>query len=84
MAWYDTEHSLRHTEIYANAEVAAKDAARALAAGWQLETEGPTRNPRALPTYALLVPFDTGNRQPGEVECTFVRTPEWLEQHRKS
>jgi hypothetical protein len=84
MAWYDNNHGLTHTEKYQNAELAAKDAARALAAGWQVETEAPPRNPNTLAPHRLIVAFDTGNHLPGEIEVTYIRTPEWLHQNRRA
>jgi hypothetical protein len=79
MAWYEDERKESHTETYENAELAAQDAHRAEAKGWQVQAKlSHVRAP-----YGLLAPFNLGNHQRGEVELTFVRTEEWLEQHRR-
>ena len=83
MAWYHDLHKLRHTETYSNAETAANDAHQAAAEGWQVEAPADLqRFPPWFPGGALGT-FNAGNRQPGEVEVTYIRTPEWLEQHAK-
>jgi hypothetical protein len=79
-AWYDDEHKEGHTETYANAELAAQDAHRAAAKGWEVQsrTTGSSWFPiwRGQLTTASLHKL---GHQRGEVELTFIRTEEWLE-----
>ena len=85
MAWYDNERKLTHTQTYNNPEVAANDARKAAATGWQVET--PTDSDLRMAALgwggSAIGDFIAGNRQPGDVVVTYTRTPEWLEQHRK-
>jgi hypothetical protein len=79
MAWYDDEHKESHTQKYENAELAYQDAHRAQAKGWEVQVRGR----RIRRPYNMFDWIDAPNYQRGEVELTFIRTEEWLEQHRK-
>jgi hypothetical protein len=79
MAWYDDERKESHTQRYANAGLAAQDAHRAEAKGWQVLSR---TTASGWPLVPLMGHMEV-NYQRGEVELTFTRTEAWLEQHRK-
>jgi hypothetical protein len=83
MAWYDDERKQSHTQRYKNAELAAQDAHRAEAKGWQVQARASARGWPAHGPLVVRAGFDTFDFQRDEVELTFSRTEEWLEQHRK-
>jgi hypothetical protein len=85
MPWYDDDRIESHTQRYANTESATHDAHRAEAKGWQ-EQSRTTVSPHPVRWYGQVVSAEIGtfNYQRGEVEVTFTRTEQWLEQHRKA
>jgi hypothetical protein len=83
MAWYDDERRESHTQRYENAELAAQDAHRAEAKGWQEQSRQTVSSHAVRYGQIVRAELDTFNYRRGEVEVTFIRTEDWLEQHGK-
>lgn len=90
MAWYDDKNKLTHVETYKNDNDASKDANKAARKGWipqgTTATDGHVNLGRTLTYGALTLGIHTllgGSRTKGKITISYVRTPEWLEEHHK-
>lgn len=90
MAWYDDDKKLTHIVTYKNDKEASKEAEKAAKKGWVPQgttaTDGHVNVGRTmLKVVTFGVPFlVTGaSRTGGKITITYVRTPEWMEKHKK-
>jgi hypothetical protein len=90
MAWYDDKDKLTHVATYKNEKDAAKEANEAAKKGWMPQgttaTDGHINLGRTI-TYGVLTLGVSyllgGSRTKGKITISYVRTPEWLAEHKQ-
>lgn len=90
MAWYDDKNKLTYVATYKNEKDAAKEADKAAKKGWMPQgttaTDGHINLGRTI-TYGVLTLGVSyllgGSRTKGTITLSYVRTPEWLAEHKR-
>jgi len=88
-AWYDDKNKLTHVATYKNEKDAAKEADKAAKKGWMPQgttaTDGHINLGRTI-TYGVLTLGVSyllgGSRTKGTITISYIRTPEWLVEHK--